>query len=71
MDQAHPFANLHKSLDLNGKSYKYYDMVGLKDARIQKLPFSVRVLLESAIRNCDNFSVKTSDVETILDWEKT
>ncbi|XP_017795879.1 PREDICTED: cytoplasmic aconitate hydratase-like [Habropoda laboriosa] len=27
------------------------------------------VLLESAVRNCDNFQVKQSDVEKILDWE--
>jgi len=27
------------------------------------------VLLESAIRNCDNFQVTKSDVEKILDWE--
>jgi aconitate hydratase len=31
----------------------------------------VRVLLESAIRNCDNFSVKESDVENILNWKVT
>jgi aconitate hydratase len=35
------------------------------------LPYSVRVLLESAIRNCDNFSVKESDVENILNWKVT
>jgi aconitase A len=28
------------------------------------------VLLESAVRNCDNFQVKKQDVEAILDWEK-
>jgi aconitase A len=35
-----------------------------------KLPFSIRVLLESAVRNCDNFQVKEQDVTAILDWEK-
>lgn len=34
-----------------------------------RLPFSIRVLLESAVRNCDNFQVTKSDVEKILDWE--
>lgn len=37
----------------------------------ERLPFSIRVLLESAIRNCDEFQVKSEDVEKILDWEKT
>lgn len=33
------------------------------------MPFSVRVLLESAVRNCDNFSVTEADVENILNWK--
>lgn len=36
-----------------------------------KLPYSIRILLESAIRNCDNFQVKKEDVEKIIDWEKS
>ena len=34
-----------------------------------RLPYSIRILLESAIRNCDNFQVKKEDVEKILAWE--
>lgn len=33
-----------------------------------KLPFSIRVLLESAVRNADNFHIKETDVHTILNW---
>ena len=33
-----------------------------------KLPFSIRVLLESAVRNCDDFHVLKKDVESILNW---
>lgn len=36
-----------------------------------KLPYSIRVLLESAIRNCDEFEVHSKDVEKILDWKHT
>lgn len=36
-----------------------------------KLPYSIRILLESAIRNCDEFQVKKVDVEKIIDWENT
>lgn len=35
------------------------------------LPYSIRILLESAIRNCDNFQVTKADVEKIIDWENT
>ena len=45
--------------------------LALGDKRIEKLPYSIRVLLESAVRNCDDFAVKENDVEKILDWVKT
>ena len=32
------------------------------------MPFSIRILLESAVRNCDNFQVKEDDVEKIFGW---
>ena len=35
-----------------------------------KLPYSIRVLLESAVRNCDEFQIQKSDVENILNWEQ-
>ena len=36
-----------------------------------RLPYTIRVLLESAIRNCDNFQVTKDDIENIVDWENT
>ena len=36
-----------------------------------RLPYSIRILLESAIRNCDEFQVKAKDVEKIIDWENS
>lgn len=35
-----------------------------------RLPYSIRVLLESAVRNCDQFQVRPSDVTNILEWEQ-
>ncbi|GFY99146.1 aconitase 1 [Actinidia rufa] len=54
-----------------GEFGKFYSLPALNDPRIGKLPYSVRILLESAIRNCDNFQVTKEDVEKIIDWEKT
>jgi aconitate hydratase len=34
------------------------------------LPFSIRVLLECALRNCDEFNIKSEDVEKILNWQE-
>jgi aconitate hydratase len=35
-----------------------YNITALGDDRVSKLPFSIRVLLEAAVRNCDDFNVK-------------
>jgi aconitase A len=37
----------------------------------ERLPYSISILLESAIRNCDNFKVTQKDVENIINWEIT
>lgn len=34
-----------------------------------ELPYSIRILLESAVRNCDNFQVTEKDVTNILNWK--
>ncbi|XP_042006400.1 aconitate hydratase, cytoplasmic isoform X2 [Salvia splendens] len=54
-----------------GEFGKFYSLPALNDPRIDKLPYSIRILLESAIRNCDGFQVTKEDVEKIIDWEKT
>lgn len=61
-----PFKFLEKPIEINGETYHYYDISHFE--QISKLPFSIRVLLESALRNCDNFHIKESDVTTILNW---
>ncbi|GFG33245.1 hypothetical protein Cfor_04554, partial [Coptotermes formosanus] len=63
------YADHLKKLSVNEKEFKYFDLPSL-GSDYDKLPFSIRVLLESAVRNCDNFQVKEQDVSAILDWEK-
>lgn len=66
LESKNPFKFLEKSLEINGETYNYYDLTHFD--QLGKLPYSIRVLLESALRNCDNFHVKESDVTTILNW---
>ncbi|KAL3885451.1 hypothetical protein ACJMK2_025508, partial [Sinanodonta woodiana] len=65
-----PYESLLKTLTICGEEFRYFSLSDLKDPRYEKLPFSVRVLLESAIRNCDNFHILEKDVENILNWEE-
>ena len=67
---SNPFDTIKKTISVGDKTFTYFDLPALGDERLARLPYSIRVLLESAIRNCDEFAVKKADVETILDWEK-
>ncbi|KAG7200609.1 hypothetical protein KM043_001167 [Ampulex compressa] len=63
-----PYKHLLKTIQIGSKECSYYDVASFGN-KYERLPFSIRVLLESAVRNCDEFQVKKSDVEKILDWE--
>ncbi|XP_050308344.1 cytoplasmic aconitate hydratase-like isoform X2 [Anthonomus grandis grandis] len=68
MAASNPYNKLLKTLNVNGKEYQYYDIPALGE-KYGRLPYSIRVLLESALRNCDNFSIKEQDVQNIYNWE--
>ena len=48
-----------------------YRMSRLEDAglgEVSKLPFSIRMLLEAVLRNCDGFPVTEQDVKNLASW---
>ena len=55
----------------NGSKGMFYDISSVEEktnCKIQKLPYSIRVLLEGALRNCDGFLVTEKDVKNIAEW---
>ena len=56
----------HKNGDLS--FYSLPELAKKTGADINRLPYSIRVLLESALRNNDNFKVTDNDVERLLNW---
>ena len=66
--------NSLKSISINNKEYKYYS---LKEAEknglegVNKLPKSLKVLLENLLRYEDDLSVNKAQIEAIKDWLKT
>uniref|UniRef100_G3NWP6 aconitate hydratase n=1 Tax=Gasterosteus aculeatus aculeatus TaxID=481459 RepID=G3NWP6_GASAC len=64
----HPYSHLIETL--KDDTTKFFNPQKLNDPRYDKLPLSIRVLLEAAIRNCDGFHTKEADVENILDWQQ-
>ena len=48
-----------------------YRLTKLEDdgfVRLSTLPFSIRVLLESVLRNCDGYQVSYEDVTALAAW---
>ncbi|UCH85814.1 MAG: aconitate hydratase AcnA [Candidatus Latescibacterota bacterium] len=65
-----------KPLKTASGEVSYYDLPALDGLGIstpvggvRKLPYSIRVLLESALRNLDGFKVTEDDVIKILSWD--
>lgn len=60
-----------KQFELNGKKYNYYDLKAIEDANlgeVARLPFSIRVLLESVLRQYDGRVIKDEHVEGLAKW---
>ena len=59
------------TLQAADQSLTYFSLQALDKAGIgsmQRLPFSIRVLLESALRNLDEYIVKSDDVRALANW---
>ncbi|HEX6849536.1 MAG TPA: aconitate hydratase AcnA [Chitinophagaceae bacterium] len=51
-------------------TFTYYSLSELEKQGhdINKLPFSIRILLENALRNFDDFAITKESIKTILQW---
>ncbi|AGK53881.1 aconitate hydratase AcnA [Bacillus sp. 1NLA3E] len=59
------------SFDLNGKKYNFYRLGALEDAglgKISRLPYSIKVLLESVLRQYDGRVITKEHVENLAKW---
>lgn len=62
---------IKKILNTSNGDFTYYSLTELNKQghHIDKLPFSIRILLENALRNFDDFSVTEKNIETLLHWK--
>lgn len=64
-------SNLHNSrssFEVNGKTYNYYRLTALEEAgiaNVSRLPYSIKVLLESVLRQYDNYVIKEEHVNNL------
>ena len=62
---------IKKLLTTKNGVFTYYSLTELEKqgSNISKLPFSIRILLENALRNFDDFAITKENIETILKWK--
>ena len=56
-------------LELSGQSYRICNIQALGAARVARLPFSLKILLENLLRFEDGVNVTRADIEALLDWD--
>ncbi|MCS1351924.1 aconitate hydratase AcnA [Mechercharimyces sp. CAU 1602] len=62
---------IRSSLEVGGKKYTYYSLPELEKqglSNVTQLPYSIRVLLEAAIRQYDGTTVTKEHVARLLNW---
>ncbi|NBR85869.1 MAG: aconitate hydratase AcnA [Verrucomicrobia bacterium] len=72
---SHNLFNSLQTFDLgNGKKGQYYSLPALETAgvgAVSKLPVSIRLVLESILRNCDGKKVGEAAVRDLASWKPT
>src|SRR5438445_13571767 len=73
MNESHNLFNSLQTFDLgDGKSGKFYSLPALEAAGVgpvSKLPVSIRLVLESVLRNCDGKRVTEQNVRSLANWK--
>src|SRR5947209_17435804 len=65
------FKTLRKFDAGKGREGFLYSLPALEEqgiGKISRLPVSIRIVLESVLRNCDGKKVRRKDVETLANW---
>ena len=68
----HNLFNTLQSFESNGKQFFYYSLPTLEAGGIgpiSKLPVSIRILLESLLRNYDTHQVTEQDIADLANWD--
>ncbi len=62
---------IKRNLNTKNGTFAFYSLSELQEKGypIAQLPFSIRILLENALRNFDDFSVTKENIETLLNWK--
>lgn len=60
-----------KRIHIGNSDYQYCSLKELDGKNINHLPFSIRILLENALRHYDGFSITDEHIKTLREWSPT
>lgn len=59
-----------RQLNINNESYEIFDITRLPQREaVERLPFSLKILLENLLRNEDSLHVSAQDIEALCNWD--
>jgi len=63
------FFNARNTFKSNGKTISFYQLTALSEyGDVERLPYSIKVLLEAVLRQCDEKVIKREHVENLAKW---
>lgn len=65
--------SISRNLEVAGKNYRYFSLQALEEqgyGDVSKLPFSIRVLLEAAVRQFDGRAITEDHVKLLSKWNE-
>src|SRR3954467_5447113 len=68
----HDTLGTRSSFDVGGRSFTYYSLAKAAEklGNVDRLPFSMKVLLENLLRFEDGVTVTVEDIQALVDWQK-
>ncbi|UYN88774.1 MAG: aconitate hydratase AcnA [Anaerolineales bacterium] len=66
------FFDTRSTLTVGPKTYTFYSLRKLEEAsltKLDRLPFSMRIMLEAALRGCNNVDILEQDVRNLAAWQ--
>jgi aconitate hydratase len=57
------------TLKVGAREYQYYSLAAIKGHDVERLPYSLKILLENLLRFEDGVNVTREDIEALLRWD--
>ena len=61
--------NARRKLLVGDREYQIHSLQALDPARLRRLPFSLKILLENLLRFEDGVNITRADIQAVLDWQ--